>query len=135
MRKARVLIIEDETDICYLLSNILKAKDMETSFVTSLRSAHESLRLFKPDIVFIDNHLPDGFGMDYIPFMKRNFPASKVVMLTAYDTPSEKNLAIHRGADMFLGKPFTKDLIYSTVDGLLFKKEPDCRHYSPLIIN
>ena len=119
MRKTRVLIIEDETDICYLLSNILKTKDLDTIFVNSLKAAHESLHVHEPDIVFIDNHLPDGFGMDYIPFLKRNFPSAKVVMLTAYDSLTGKNMAIHRGADHFIGKPFSKDMIYSTIEILM----------------
>lgn len=119
MRKARVLIIEDETDICYLLSNILKTKDLDTSFVTNLKSAHEFLHVNEPDIIFIDNHLPDGYGMDYIPFLKTKLPLVKVVMLTAYDTILEKNMAIKRGANHFIGKPFNKDMIYSTIDILL----------------
>lgn len=70
-------------------------------------------------IIFLDNHLPDGMGIDFIPYIKRNFPSSKLVMITAYDTPADKNRAIQLGVDRFIGKPFTRDMINQTVDQLV----------------
>ena len=65
--RKRALIVDDETDICYLLSNILKQRNIQTAFAGSLAEADNMLQ--SPDhfyYVFLDNHLPDGQGINSI---------------------------------------------------------------------
>ena len=114
-----VLIIEDEEDICYLLSGILKKKNLHTSYVTSLFAAKKILSEQNPDILFIDNHLPDGFGIDFISMIKQDHPFTKIIMITAHNTSDDKAKALKQGADYFIGKPFTSETITTTVDILL----------------
>lgn len=114
----KALIIDDETDICYLLSRLLKHKNLETSFVNSLSEADKALKTGHPEIIFLDNHLPDGLGMNYISYIKKNYPTSKVVMITAHDSGDDRAKALANGADYFIGKPFTSEMIYKTVDAL-----------------
>jgi len=114
----KVLIIDDETDICYLLSTLLKQKNFETEFVNTLSDATRSLEKEEPGIIFLDNHLPDGLGINYIEYIKLNHPNSKIVMITAHDTAVDRQRAISEGVDFFIGKPFTRDTIYQTVDQL-----------------
>lgn len=114
----KVLIIDDETDICYLLSTLLKQKNLETEFVNTLSDAALSLRKEVPGIIFLDNHLPDGLGMNFIEYIKHNYPSSKIVMITAHDTAADKKKALSSGADLFISKPFTRDAIYRTVEQL-----------------
>lgn len=112
------LIIDDETDICFLLSSILKNKGFDTSYVNSLGDAVDALKKDVPAIIFLDNHLPDGMGIDFITYIKSHYPHSKIVMITAYDNNSDKNKALQLGADYFIGKPFTRDSIYQTLESL-----------------
>lgn len=112
----KALIIDDETDICYLLSRLLKQKNLDTSFVNTLSEADKALRQDQPEIIFLDNHLPDGLGMNYISHIKKNYPDIKIVMITAHDSADDRAKAIKNGADYFIGKPFTSDIIYKTVD-------------------
>lgn len=114
----KVLIIDDETDICYLLSTLLKQKNLDTAYVNTLSDATKALQKDHPEIVFIDNHLPDGLGMNYIGYIKSNYPEAKIVMITAHDTSADRNKALSVGADYFIGKPFTRDIIYKTVEEL-----------------
>lgn len=115
----KVLIIDDETDICYLLSTLLKQKNLETEYVNTLTNAALALKNEIPEIIFLDNHLPDGQGMNFISFIKSNYPSVKIVMITAHDTAADRILALKRGADYFIGKPFTRDIIYKTVEKIL----------------
>jgi two-component system, OmpR family, response regulator len=115
----KVLIIDDETDICYLLSTLLKQKNLETAYVNTLSDATLALKNEAPEIIFLDNHLPDGLGMNYIAYLKINYPSSKIVMITAHDTAADRNKALSEGADYFIGKPFTRDVIYKTVEQLM----------------
>ena len=115
----KVLIIDDESDICYLLSMLLKTKNLDTHYVNNLSDATLALEKDIPEIIFLDNHLPDGLGINYIEYIKNNYPNSKIVMITAHDTANDRTKALSVGADKFIGKPFTRDLIYKTVEQLM----------------
>ena len=105
------LIIDDETDICFLLGNVLKKRDIKSKFVNTLREAANLLESNDPEIIFLDNHLPDGLGVNFIGFIKRFHPKTKIVMITAHDTIVDKQKAINEGVDYFIGKPFTKETV------------------------
>ena len=115
------LIVDDEIDICYLLSGILRKKNLTTTYVTSISEAEKSLANHSPSVLFLDNNLPDGFGMDLISRVKKEYPFVKIIMLTAHDTSIDKQNALSRGADIFIGKPFTRDTIIKSLD-VLFSK-------------
>lgn len=115
----KALIIDDEADICYLLSSILNKKNIHTEFATTLSDAEVILKKENPAIIFLDNHLSDGLGMNFIKYIRKNHPNTKTIMITAHDTSTDKNNALQEGIDYFLGKPFTKEKIYSIIDGLI----------------
>ena len=113
------LIIDDETDIWVLLSNILRKHNLKTYYVNNLEAATRRLVQEVPAVIFLDNHLPDGFGLDFIRFIKLNYPATKIVMITGYDLQEDRNRALNEGADAFISKPFTREMINETLKNLL----------------
>jgi DNA-binding NtrC family response regulator len=115
---AKVLIVDDELDICYLLSGMLKQKNFQASFVNSLSDAVAALQNDTPEILFLDNHLPDGFGLDFIPYVKKNYPEMKVIMITAHDGAVERKTAYNGGVDLFIAKPLNRKMIYDAIDKL-----------------
>lgn len=112
--------MDDEIDICYLLSGILKQKKLRTSYVNTLADAQSVLKEETPSIVFLDNNLPDGKGVDFIGIIKKMYPTIKVVMITAFDTYSDRSKAYEEGVDFFIGKPFTRDVIDKTLERLMY---------------
>jgi len=114
----KVLIIEDEGDLCLLLNILLDGKGMEVDHVQSLAKAEEYFLQEKPALVLLDNRLPDGFGIDFIGFIKDQHPQTKVIMISGVDAAA-KDVAIENGADAFLKKPFTKAELYQSVTELL----------------
>jgi two-component system, OmpR family, response regulator len=114
----KVLIVDDELDICYLLSSMLKQRNFRTGFVNSLSDAVVALQTDTPSLLFLDNHLPDGFGLDFIPYVKENYPDMKVVMITAHDGAAERKVAYDGGADLFVAKPLSRKLIDDAIDKL-----------------
>lgn len=115
---SQALIIDDETDICYLLKSILRQKNIDATYVNTLEEGRQFLQARTPDIIFLDNHLPDGFGMDHIRALRSSSPESKIVMITAHDTTIDRDQAYTAGVDFFIGKPFSRDIIYKTVEKL-----------------
>lgn len=117
----KVLIIEDEGDMCLLLNIMLNGKDMELSHVKKLAAAEEYLQKEQPEVVILDNKLPDGFGIDFITYIKKNYPNIRIIMISGYDG-SARDVAIENGADIFLEKPFTKNQLYESIVELMKEK-------------
>lgn len=112
----QALIIDDEVDICILLSHILKNKKIECKQVNSLTDAKEILNDFRPQIVFLDNHLPDGLGVEFVSYVKSVSPGSKIVIVTAHDLELIREKALSDGAFDFVSKPFTVDKIHIVLE-------------------
>lgn len=110
----KVLIVEDEGDMCLLLNIILTGKNLELDHVKNLGSAATYLQQEQPSVVILDNKLPDGFGIDYIPTLKKNYPNLKVIMISGYDGAA-KDVALENGADAFLEKPFKKEQLFNAI--------------------
>jgi len=119
----KVLIIEDEGDMCLLLNIMLNGKEMELDHVKNLSAAEDYLQKQQPAVVILDNKLPDGFGIDFISFIKKNFPSVRIIMISGYDGAA-KDVALENGADIFLEKPFTREQLYQAIKGLLNETKP-----------
>ena|SRR5688572_19226070 len=117
----KVLIIEDEGDMCLLLNILLNGKEMELDHVKDLSAAQEYLEQETPSVVILDNKLPDGFGIDFIPHIKQKYPAIKIIMISGYDASAE-DVALENGADIFLQKPFSRDQLYQAIKRLMDEK-------------
>ena len=113
------LIVEDDLDICYLVSGILKQKNLQSNYVNSLSDAVKYLSEHTPDILILDNHLPDGLGVEFISFLKQHYPTTGIMMITAHDTLPDRLNAINKGADYFLGKPFTRTAMAATLENFV----------------
>lgn len=114
----KVLIIEDEGDMCLLLNILLNGKEMELDHVKTLSAAEEYLQQEQPSVILLDNRLPDGFGIDFISHIKQNYPTIKIIMISGFDG-SAKDVALENGADIFLVKPFTRDQLYQSIKGVM----------------
>jgi len=116
----KVLLVEDEADMCLLLNIMLTGDEMEVDHVKSITAAREYLDTEKPAVVLLDNRLPDGLGIDFISSIKKSHPDTRVIMISGTDGAA-KDVAIENGADAFLVKPFTKVHLYESVKNQLNK--------------
>lgn len=114
----KVLIVEDEGDMCLLLNIMLNGKEMELDHVKNLAAAEAYLQNEQPAIVLLDNKLPDGFGLEFIPYIKKNYPSVKIIMISGFDGAA-KDAALEGGADVYLEKPFTKDQLFTAIKEML----------------
>jgi two-component system OmpR family response regulator len=119
-KNINVLIIDDEKDICYLLSRLLKQKGIQAEYVYTLTEAKSHLAYKnKPRIIFLDNHLPDGLGVNFIRNIKKSHPLAKIIMITAHDTTTDREKAFSEGVDYFIGKPFSRESIFEILQAYL----------------
>ena len=113
----KILVVEDEGEIGLLLNLILSEKDFELDYVNNLLSADEYLQKEQPSVIILDNKLPDGFGVDFISYLRKKYPSIKIIMISGF--PSARDVAVANGADMFIEKPFSKAKLCSSIDQLL----------------
>ncbi len=114
--KKRVLLIDDEADLCNLICKVLAKEGFDVDCASSLAEAAEKLHRH-PDIILLDNNLPDGSGLAYIQMHPLAFMSSFVVMITADPSGLTRRDAEIVGIQAFIEKPFSmkyvKDLLKS----------------------
>ena len=113
----KVLVVEDEGEMGLLLNMIVNEKDFELDYVSTLLSADEYLQNEKPSVIILDNKLPDGFGVDFISYIKKKYSDIKIIMISGF--ASAKDVALENGADMFFEKPFFKDELNKSLNKLI----------------
>ncbi len=104
----RVLIVDDESDICLLLSGLLRRLGYQPTCAHFIEEGRQCLRSQQFDAIFLDLNLPDGLGFDLLPLIKQDQTAAKIIMISAFDGQAERRRATEQGASYFIGKPFTR---------------------------
>jgi len=106
---AKILVVDDDKDTCWLLSNVLKEDSYQVEIAQTGKSALNALKRIKaiePDVMVLDYNLS---GVSSIPILKealRVFPSLKIIMISAYASETAKAAAKELGAYDFLDKPF-----------------------------
>lgn len=106
-----VLIIDDEEELCLLLTYALRKLGFRTEYSLSVKDGNKKLMEFKPDIVLLDINLPDGSGLYMIPKIKQR--TSAFLVISAYD--DKKEIALAQGAADFIKKPFNLGRITNSI--------------------
>src|ERR1700712_4330312 len=108
--KGKVLIIDDEKDLCELIRKTLVKENYEVQCAYDLKEAGNKLG-DHPQIVLLDNNLPDGSGLDFLRMHPVEFFNCTVIMMTADATPNIRGAANSEGIADFIEKPFSVRLI------------------------
>jgi two-component system, OmpR family, response regulator len=114
----KALVVEDEGEMGLLLNIFIDESEIELDYVRDLLSAQEYLEKQQPTVIILDNKLPDGFGVDFITYIKKKYPAVKIIMISGFG--SVRDTALENGADVFLEKPFTKSEFDQALRNLLY---------------
>jgi DNA-binding NtrC family response regulator len=102
-QQSKVLIVEDEALFARAVMRRLQKSNYECAHVESVQDARDILKQFSPDIVLLDMRLPDGNGLDLLPFfVAKN---AMVIVMTAHGEISDAVNAMKQGAVDYLKKP------------------------------
>ena len=113
----KMLVVEDQGETCLVLDLILSDRKFELDYVNNLLDADEYLSKNKPSIIILDNKLPDGFGVDFISYVKKKYPKIKIIMISGFSTA--RDVAMENGAEAFLEKPFSMKNVNDAIDKVL----------------
>src|SRR5438046_2372726 len=116
--RRKVLIIDDENEIGQLLSAVLVSLGYTPFHAVTLRTGISAFRNNSFDIVFLDLMLPDGSGFSIIPELQKEQKNADVVVISANDSPEEKQRAKSLGVEHYLAKPFNRQQIENVLLGI-----------------
>ena len=117
--RERILVVDDEKAICQNVAKILGKKDIEVVQAGSAREAFEELAKKSFSLLISDLVMPGQNGLELLKLVKKQWPLTKVLMMTAYASIDTAVKAIRLGALDYLPKPFTPDELRSLVDRAL----------------
>ncbi len=80
----KVLIIDDESDLCLLLKEYFHRKGNEVLIAHTLKEGRKLMQDILPDIVFLDNNLPDGPGWEIAKYIVTDFPSVLLVLISSF---------------------------------------------------
>lgn len=101
-----ILIVEDELSLQETLAYNLKKEGYIVETVGDGRSALESARRLKPDLIVLDIMLPEMDGFEVARILRKEMSAA-ILMLTARDDEIDRVVGLEVGADDYLTKPFS----------------------------
>ena len=113
----KVLVVEDEGEMGLVLDLVLTERNIHLDYVSTILGAQEYLSEQEPTVIILDNKLPDGFGVDFITYIKKMHPKVKVIMISGFS--SVRDVAMENGADWFFEKPFHLKEFYEAMDHLM----------------
>ena len=119
MAKVRVLIVDDEPMIRWMLNEALRGWGYETAEAGTVSAALTAFESEQPQISLLDINLPDGTGLDLLIDIKRRQPQAIVIMITGNVTVDDTIAALRGGAYDFIGKPVNLSELQVTIRNAL----------------
>ena len=105
MTKPAVLVVDDEPDLCELLSITLQRMDLNPRIAGNVAGARRLLAAEPIDLCLTDMQLPDGSGLDLVAWIQQHSPSVPVAVITAHGNMETAVRALKLGAFDFVSKP------------------------------
>src|SRR5271168_1228947 len=105
MPKPAVLVVDDELDLCELLSITLRRMDLDPRTAHCLADAQRLLKTEQLDLCLTDMQLPDGDGLELVKWIQQYAPSVPVAVITAHGNMETAVRALKLGAFDFVSKP------------------------------
>ena len=119
MTQPLALVIDDEPDICELLSLTLGRMDIRTEIAMDVASAKSLLQSHSFDLCLTDMRLPDGDGLELVEWIQLNAPRVPVAVITAHGNVETAVQALKQGAFDFVSKPLDLNYLRSIIENAL----------------
>ena len=123
-RPARILVVDDDENVTHMLR---RALSYEGYAVAIAKDGAEALRKsldFAPELVILDVLMPGIDGVEVCRRLRAGDSKLSILMLTAKDAAADQVVGLDAGADEYLVKPFTLDVLNAHIRSLLRRSEP-----------
>src|SRR6266568_4860606 len=112
---ARILVVDDESDIANLLGTVLREEGFSVGVVTESRQALEIFNSFRPDLVSLDVMMPSVDGISLCLQLRKESDVP-ILFVSAKSDPPDRVVGLRIGADDYMGKPFDNNELFARDD-------------------
>ena len=116
--KYKILLVEDENNIRNLVATMLDTAGYQTILAGSCADAQMIYASYLPDLIILDLGLPDKDGMNLLDYVRQN-SLTPIIVLSARTNEADKILALDRGANDYVTKPFSAGELLARVRAAL----------------
>ncbi|MEP7106708.1 MAG: response regulator [Ferruginibacter sp.] len=102
----RILIVDDEVDLCLLFKQFLTKRNYEVHIAHTLSDGLNILNAIKPDTLMLDNNLPDGMGWDLALWIHEKYPDMHITLISAFQLAGDFRHTLDNSIN-FLEKPIS----------------------------
>ena len=111
----KLLIVDDETEICDFLKSFFEERNYEVKTASSGQAALQAVDQYKPQVVLLDIKMPGMDGVQTLGNLKKKYPRIKVIMVTALETRDKIEECLRLGADNYITKPLSLEYLENDV--------------------
>ncbi|WP_315709256.1 response regulator [Brenneria uluponensis] len=118
MKSINIMIVEDEAELAEIFSDFIKenARFCVSGIASSLSEAKKMLRIYKPNLILLDNFLPDGQGLELIKYLITEKSHARVIFITSDNDMKTISEAIRLGVFDYLIKPIHHQRLQQTLE-------------------
>ena len=114
----RILVVDDDEDICNFLQEVLQSWNYPADTASNGIPAIELLGKHTYAAVISGLNMPGMNGLDFLSYVRTNYPTLPFIMMSAYSTIKSRDEALKGGANAFLSKPFNKEELKRLLGGI-----------------
>jgi two-component system response regulator HydG len=127
MRKEKILIVDDEANLCEFLTLLLSEEGYEPHAATTAQDALEMLERDYYRLMITDLRMPEIGGLDLLAECRQRYPALEVIVMTAYASLETAVEALRMGATDYVTKPLQiaeiRVVVRKALEGIHLKTE------------
>lgn len=121
----RVLVVDDDPALTSVLKRGLAYEGFAVDIAASGKDALVLARERLPDLVILDIMMPGMDGLEVLRRLRAADPQLPILMLTAKDAPADQVQGLTEGADDYVVKPFSFEVLVARIRALLRRREAD----------
>jgi DNA-binding NtrC family response regulator len=120
-----ILVIDDQENMCWVLSRILSERGHIVRTAQTRERALKLLSDFDCHVAIVDYRLPDSNGIDLIVEMMARVPRMRAILMTSYGNATIHSQTLEKGLFAYFDKPFNNDVMIETVELAVHERQED----------
>ncbi|WP_413664334.1 response regulator [Microbulbifer sp. CNSA002] len=119
---AKILIVEDETELAHLLLDYLHAADYQAEIISDGNQVIPKVETMKPDLILLDLMLPGRHGMEICEEIRQKGNDVPIIIMTAQIEEPDRLRGLESGADDYVCKPYSPRELVARVKAVLRRR-------------
>ncbi len=132
MEQHHIVIADDEDFLCTTIGDYLRDEGYKVTIVHDGSEVLPVLKLEKVDLILLDLMMPQVTGLETLQMLKKQYPQTRVIILSGYGSEENVAQAKKMGADGFVTKPFGVETLMHHVRSVLSHPPRESFHIPPV---